>query len=154
MIGLVYPGWESIALRTAATSAHDFDTLFVAFRKALRFLPEWWESVDRNDFKTAVGRFRKTFPHARRMRDAVAHPENFVGTRNTVSGTNSLGSSNYPFVYMENSSNTKMEVVVNGVYTMTVDGKFISSPVTPVAAIELASVANTILRAVQHLPRQ
>lgn len=148
---LVYSGWTNLGARTATFAAHDFDKLSVELRAALRKVPSWWGLSDKDAFKTAQAKFRTMFPDARKIRDASAHPETYVGNRNRTDQNGMFGG---VFIAPGVKQTMLQNVLYNGVLTTTFDGAVIASPVHLASAIELRSIMALYASAVSKFARQ
>jgi len=71
----LFTDWELIAARDGAFSIFNFDEALAKTRSLIGKVPQWIQKIDALQLKESEKILDVAFPFARKMRDAVAHPE-------------------------------------------------------------------------------
>lgn len=141
--------WASCGFSTAAMSVHDWEKAFDILKSSVRKNPLIGKRLD-TTFKEVGIKFRSTFPHARGGRDSVAHPETYLTRDHSIGDEAARPLAEYG-VGIHDSTVTIQETVLDGVFTVSFDGKLFQTPVTEQAADELQSYTKMIFAAVDNL---
>jgi hypothetical protein len=136
--------WTEIASRDGAMTIWDFATAMHLVRKNLDACPTVNAMVDRSQLERAIALFHQSFPNAKHIRHAAAHPAEIHGTPARTALNSHEGSYDDGFIRIDNSYGTVITGTFNRQVLATIYGQIIGYELSQASVDKLAAVLTAV----------
>lgn len=124
------PTWVDIAARDGAITLWDFVAALHFLRSNLDKAPTVSALVERGAFEKVIADFHLTFPKAKKVRHAAAHPIDIYGTPNITTSNAFSGSYQGEGIKIENAEQVAFQGIDNDNVIVTIYGEMIGYSLT------------------------